>query len=220
MASHLLKYAVLSTSLQHPMSELEVIEAVTSSYLPWVQKLFVTSNIKTIEDNSVLNELEVIEGQHHYPQQWSNQNRPHAPSSYSREDYRDGRTHAVRQTYVSREQRLSRNSRYPEQEGYDIQETYRPGHKRRNYSPRRNMTNASTLNAEVTPYNQARNSQENEMDNRTGNFRGTEQGTTCCSHPRENRFTVNKSDINNSVNSVDSDVSNSASGSNLKTGKY
>ena len=32
-----------------------------------------------------------------------------------------------------------------------------------------------------------------------------------------NRFTVNKSDINNSVNSVDSDVSNSASGSNLKT---
>ena len=32
MASHLLKYAVLGTSLQPPMSELEVIEAVTSSY--------------------------------------------------------------------------------------------------------------------------------------------------------------------------------------------
>ena len=46
MASHLLKYAVLGTSLQPPMSELEVIEAVTSSYPPWVQKLFVTSNIK------------------------------------------------------------------------------------------------------------------------------------------------------------------------------
>ena len=44
--SHLLKYAVLGTSLQPPMSELEVIEAVTSSYPPWVQKLFITSNIK------------------------------------------------------------------------------------------------------------------------------------------------------------------------------
>jgi len=47
------------------------------------------------------------------------------------------------------------------------------------------MTNASTLNAEVTPYNQAGNSQENEMDNRMGNFRGTEQGTTRCSHTRD-----------------------------------
>jgi len=176
MASHLLKYAVLGTPLQPPMSELEVIEAVTSSYTPWVQKLFVTSSIKTIQDAlSVLNKLEAIEGQHHKPQQWSNQYRPHARSSYGREDHRDGRTQAVRQTYVSREQRRTRNSRYPEQEGYDIQETYRrSGSNRKNYSPRRNMTNASTLNAEATPYNQARSSQESEMDNRTGNFSGTE----------------------------------------------
>jgi len=176
MASHLLKYAVLGTSLQPPMSELEVIEAVTSSYPPWVQKLFVTSNIKTIQDAlSVLNKLEAIEGQNHNPQQWSNQNRPHACSSYDREDHRDGRMRAVRQTYVSREQRCTRNSRYPEQESYDIQETYRrSGSNRRNYSPRRNTTNASALNAEATPYNQARNSQENETDNRTGNFRRTE----------------------------------------------
>jgi hypothetical protein len=36
------------------------------------------------------------------------------------------------------------------------------------------MTNASALKAEATPYNEARNSQENEMDNKTGNFRGSE----------------------------------------------
>ena len=78
MASHLLEYAVLGTSLQPTMSELEVIEAVTSSYHPWVQKLFVTSNIKTIQGAlSVLNKLEAIEGQHHNLQQWSNQKRPH-----------------------------------------------------------------------------------------------------------------------------------------------
>jgi hypothetical protein len=35
------------------------------------------------------------------------------------------------------------------------------------------MKNAAVLYAEATPYNQARNSQENETDNRTGNFRGT-----------------------------------------------
>ena len=70
------------------MSELEVIEAVTSSYPPWVKKLFVTSNIKTIQDVlSVLNKLEAIEGQHHNPQQWSNQNRPHARRSYDTEDH-------------------------------------------------------------------------------------------------------------------------------------
>ena len=39
--------------------------------------------------------------QHHNPQQWSNQNRPHTRSSYEREDHRDGRTHAVRQIFVS-----------------------------------------------------------------------------------------------------------------------
>jgi len=105
MVPYILKYAVLGTSLQPPMSELEVTEAVTSSYPPWVQKLFVTSNIKTIQDAwSVLNKLEAIEGQHHNPQQRSNQNRPHARSSYDREDHKDGRTHSVRQTYVSREQ--------------------------------------------------------------------------------------------------------------------
>jgi hypothetical protein len=155
------------------MSELEVIEAITSSYPPWVQKLFVTPNIKTIQDAlSVLNKPETIEGQHRKPQQWSNQNRPYARSSYGREDHRDGRTQAVRQTYVSREQRRTRNSRYPEQEGYDIQKTHRrSGSNRRNYSPRRNMTNASALNAEATPYSQARNSQESETGNRTGNFR-------------------------------------------------
>jgi len=97
MASHLLKYVVLGTSLQPSMSELEVIEAVTSSYPPWVQKLFITSNTKTIQDTlSVLNKPEAIKGQHHNPQQWSNQNRPHACSSYSREDHRDGRMHVVR----------------------------------------------------------------------------------------------------------------------------
>jgi hypothetical protein len=85
MSSHLLKYAVLGTSLQPPMSELEVIEAVTSSYPPCVQKLFVTSNTKTIQDAlSVLDKLEAIEGQHHSPQQWSNQNRPHARSQERR----------------------------------------------------------------------------------------------------------------------------------------
>jgi len=35
------------------------------------------------------------------------------------------------------------------------------------------MTNTTALNAEATPYDQARNSQENETNNRTGNFRGT-----------------------------------------------
>jgi hypothetical protein len=168
MASHLLKYAVLGTSLQTPMLELEVIEAVTSPYTPWVKKLFVTSNIriKTIQD--------AIEGQQHSSQQWSNRNRLHARSNYDREDQRDGSKHAVRQTYVSREQRHARNSRYPEQESYDIQETYRRSRgNRRNYSSRRNMTNAAALNAEATPYRQARNSQEKETDNWTGNFRRT-----------------------------------------------
>jgi len=47
------------------------------------------------------------------------------------------------------------------------------------------MTTASVLNAEATPYNQARNSQERETDSRTGNFRGTEYGTIRCSHPRD-----------------------------------
>jgi hypothetical protein len=36
------------------------------------------------------------------------------------------------------------------------------------------MANASALNAEATSYNHARNSQENERDNKTENFRGTE----------------------------------------------
>jgi hypothetical protein len=63
MASHLLKYAVLGPTLQPPVSELEVIEAVTSSYNPWIQKLFVTSNVKTIQDAlCLLNKLEAIEG--------------------------------------------------------------------------------------------------------------------------------------------------------------
>ena len=140
--------------------------------------MFITSNIKAIQDAlNVLNKLKAIEGQHHNPQQWSNQNWPHAHSSYSREDHRDGRTHTVRQTNVSREQRRTRNSRYPEQEGYNIQETYRrSGSNRRNYSPRHTskMTNVSALNAETTSYHQARSSQENEMGNRPGNFRGTE----------------------------------------------
>jgi len=52
------------------MSELEVIEAVTSSNPPWVEKLFVASNIKTIQDAlRVLNKLEAIDGQHQNPQQ-------------------------------------------------------------------------------------------------------------------------------------------------------
>jgi len=45
------------------MSELEVIEAVISSYPPWVQKLFVTSDIKTVQDAlSLLNKLEPSKG--------------------------------------------------------------------------------------------------------------------------------------------------------------
>jgi hypothetical protein len=105
----------------------------------------------------------------------ANQNRPHARSNYDREEQRDGRTHAVRQTYLIREQRRRRNSRYPEQESYAIEETYRRlGSNRRNYSSCRNMINAAALNAEATPYNRARNSQENETDNKKGNFRGTE----------------------------------------------
>jgi hypothetical protein len=52
------------------MSEAEVIEAVTGSYPPWVQKLFVTSSIKTIQDDlSVLNKLEAIDGQYQNSQQ-------------------------------------------------------------------------------------------------------------------------------------------------------
>jgi len=115
MASHLLKYEALGKSLQPPLSELEVLEAVTSSYPLWVQKFVVTSNINTIQGaSSVLNKLKAIEGQCHNPQKWSHQNGPHARSSYGREDHRDGTTHAVRQTYVSREQRRTRNSSYPE----------------------------------------------------------------------------------------------------------
>jgi len=46
-----------------------------------------TSGGQTIQDAvSVLNKLEAIEGQHHNPQKWSNQNRPHACSSYGRKD--------------------------------------------------------------------------------------------------------------------------------------
>ena len=63
MASHLSKYAVLGTSLQPPVSELEVLEAINISYLPWVQKLFITSKIKTIQEcTELLNKLEAIEG--------------------------------------------------------------------------------------------------------------------------------------------------------------
>ena len=124
---------------------------------------------------NVLNKLEAIEGQHHNPQQWSNQNRPHTRSSYDREDHKDGRTHTVRQTDVSREQRRTRNPTYSGQQGYDIKETYRRlGSNKRNYSPHHNMANASALNPEATQYNQTRNSQENKTDNRMGNFRGTE----------------------------------------------
>ena len=53
------------------MSELEIIESVTSSYTPWVQKLFVSSNINAIQNAlSVLDKLEAIEVQHHNPQKW------------------------------------------------------------------------------------------------------------------------------------------------------
>jgi len=124
---------------------------------------------------NVLNKLEAIDGQHHNPQQWSNQNRPHVCSSYDREDHKDGRTHSVRQTYVSREQRCTKNPMYSVQPGYDTQETYRrSGSNRRNYSPHHNMANASALNPEATWYNQARNSQESETANRMGNFRETD----------------------------------------------
>jgi len=46
VASHLLNYTLLATALQPTMSELAIIEAVTSSHPLWLQKLFVTSNIK------------------------------------------------------------------------------------------------------------------------------------------------------------------------------
>jgi hypothetical protein len=68
VASHLVQYAVSGTPLQPPTSELEAIETVTSSYPPRVQKLFVTSNTKTIQDDlSVVYKLKAIEGQHHNP---------------------------------------------------------------------------------------------------------------------------------------------------------
>jgi hypothetical protein len=121
----------------------------------------------------LLNKLEAIEDQHHNPQQWSNQNRPHASSSYGREDHRNGRTQAVTKTYVS--------------ENNDVREilgalnrkitTYKRNTGGREVAEgiiRRNMTNASALNAEATPYCRVRNSQENVTDNRTGNCRGTE----------------------------------------------
>ena len=138
--------------------------------------MFVTSNIKTIQDAlNVQNKVEAIEDQDHNSQQLSNQNRPHARNSYGREDNTDGRTHAVRQTYIRREQIRTKYSRCSEREGYDIQKRYkRSRSNRRNYSHRRDMTNASAVNAEATPYNQARNSQEIETHNRAGNFRGTE----------------------------------------------
>ena len=69
VASHLVNYAVLGTSLQPPVSEQEATEAVTSSYPPRVQKLFVPSNIKTLRDAlRVPNKLEASKGQHHNPQ--------------------------------------------------------------------------------------------------------------------------------------------------------
>jgi len=87
---------VSDTSLQTHLLEHEEIEAITSSYPPWVQKMFFTSNLNTIQDTlNVLNKLETIEGQHHNPQQWSNQNRPRTCSSYDREDHKDSGTHAV-----------------------------------------------------------------------------------------------------------------------------
>jgi hypothetical protein len=176
MASHLLKYGVLGTSLQPPMSEQEIIEAITTSYPPWVQKLVVTSNLKTIQDAlNVLDKLEAIEGQYNHPQPRYNPNRAQARSDYNREDHKESRTHTVRRTYEDREQRHTRNSRYREQQSHHRQETYgRPRNSRRNYSPRRNMTNVPALNPEATPYNQGGSLQGNETGNRTGNFRGTE----------------------------------------------
>jgi carboxypeptidase C (cathepsin A) len=158
------------------MTEQEVIEAITTSYPPWVQKLFVTSNIKAIQDAlNVLSKLEAIDSQHNNPQLRSNENRSFACSNYNREEYREGRTHSVRQTYVNREQRRIRNSVYPEQQSCDRQETYgSSGGNRRNYSPRRNMATASALDPEARPYNQDRTSQGNETDNMPGNSRRTE----------------------------------------------
>ena len=49
----------------------------------------------------------------------------------------------------------------------------------------RNMTNASAVNAEATPYSQVRNSKENVTENRTGKLRGTEWGTIRCARPRD-----------------------------------
>ena len=171
MASHLLKYAVLGTSLQPPMSEREVIEAVTSSYPPWVQKLLVTSHIETIQDAlNVLNRLEAIDGHQNTSQQRPSQNTGQTRNNYHREDHRDGRTHAVRQAYIDQERRNVRNSRYPVQQGYNRHETYRRlGGSRRNHSPGRNVTNESALNPEATPYNQGRNSREIETESRMGN---------------------------------------------------
>jgi hypothetical protein len=64
------------------MSGLEVTDSVTSLYPPRVQKVFVTSKIKTIPDAlKELNLQEFIDRQHHNPQQWSEQNRPQAGSS-------------------------------------------------------------------------------------------------------------------------------------------
>jgi hypothetical protein len=171
MASHLMKYAVLGTSLQLPMSEREVIEAVTSSYPPWVQKLLVTSDIETIHDAlNVLNRLEAIGDYQDSSQQGPSQNTIQTRNKYHREDHRDGRTHAVRQTSIDQEPRNVRNSRYPVQQGYNRHETYRRLEgSRRNYSRGRNVTNESAVNPEATPYNKGRNSREIEIESRMEN---------------------------------------------------
>ena len=117
MTSYLLEYAVSGTSLQPPMSEREVIEAVTSSYPQWAKQLLVTSHIETIQDAlNVLNRLEAIDGHHDTSQEGPSQNTRQTRNNYHREDHRDGRTHAVRQTYIDRERRNVRNSRYPVQQ--------------------------------------------------------------------------------------------------------
>jgi hypothetical protein len=79
-----------------------------------------------------------------HPQLPSNEDRSHARSNYKREDYREDRTHSVRQTYVNRGQRRVRNTMYPEQQNCDRKGIYgRSGSNRRNYSSRRNVATVS-----------------------------------------------------------------------------
>ena len=115
-----------------------------------MQKLHVTSNIKTIQDAlNVLYRLEAIDNQHGTSQPRSNQKTRQTRNNHHREDHRDGRTQAVAQTYIEQELRSLSNCGYSAEQRYNRQNTYRRSAGGiRNYSPGRNVTNVSAFNPE------------------------------------------------------------------------